>query len=153
MGHSTQTSALQRFLQAQTNGTYETALQELQQGQKRSHWMWFIFPQINGIGYSATSRRYAISDLTEAKQYLQHSILGPRLIECMTAVNSLEGLTAHQIFGSPDDMKLHACATLFSLTSDDTETFNNVLKKYFQCMLHQQTMQILRSDSESSTFS
>ncbi len=121
---------LNRFLRAQARD-YAIALSELKSGHKRSHWMWYIFPQFEGLGFSLTSRRYAIKSLAEAKAYLEHPVLGPRPIECAEAVLSVEGRSAHQIFGSPDDMKLKSCATLFTLVSSKGSAFDRLLDKYF----------------------
>ena len=107
---------LNRFVQAQEND-YERALSEVRQGRKRSHWMWYIFPQFDGLGFSQTSKRYAIKSVAEAKAYLSHPVLGPRLLECFEAALSVEGQSAYEIFGSPDDMKLKSCATLFASVS------------------------------------
>src|SRR5690606_32469359 len=96
---------------------YAQALAEIRSGRKRSHWMWYVFPQIAGLGMSPTSRHYAIKSLDEAKAYLAHPVLGPRLAECAEALMAVENRSAHQIFGSPDDMKLQSCATLFALTA------------------------------------
>src|ERR1700760_1531802 len=105
---------LQRFVDAQDDdGTYESALRELRDGRKRSHWMWFIFPQIAGLGQSPTSRRYAISSLEEARAYVAHPVLGPRLIECATVVRDLPGRSADEIFGGIDAIKLRSSMTLF----------------------------------------
>src|SRR5918996_469828 len=93
---------LQRFVQAQ-QGEFDRALAEIQSGRKRSHWMWYIFPQIDGLGFSAMSKRYAIKSLDEARAYLEHPLLGRRLMECAEAVLALEGKSAHDVFGSPDD--------------------------------------------------
>src|SRR5438034_9503126 len=103
---------LQRFVRAQEHD-YEEALSEIRSGRKRSHWMWYIFPQFDGLGISATSRKYAIKSVAEAEAYLGHPILGPRLLACCEAALRVEGRSAHEIFGSPDEMKLRSCATLF----------------------------------------
>jgi uncharacterized protein (DUF1810 family) len=122
---------LQRFLQAQ-EGVYETARAELTAGEKRSHWMWFVFPQIAGLGFSSMAQRYAISGLDEARAYLAHPVLGPRLRECTTLVNAVQGRSLGQIFGSPDDMKFHSSVTLFARAADDPNgDFKAALKKYF----------------------
>src|SRR5262245_23716868 len=105
---------LSRFVEAQRS-TYERALAEVRSGRKRSHWMWYVFPQLAGLGRSAMSERYAIASLAEAAAYLRHPVLGLRLLECTTAVLELDGRSAHDIFGSPDDSKLRSCATLFAL--------------------------------------
>ncbi|MCE9562264.1 MAG: DUF1810 family protein [Planctomycetes bacterium] len=102
---------LSRFVQAQEDD-YEQALSEIRSGRKRSHWMWYVFPQYDGLGFSPTTKRYAIKSVAEAKAYLNHPVLGPRLMECAEAVVRVEGHSASEIFGSPDDMKLQSCATL-----------------------------------------
>jgi len=121
---------LSRFLEAQA-GSYEQALRELRAGRKLSHWMWFVFPQFEGLGPSAMSRRYAIRSLAEARAYLDHPVLGLRLRECTAAVNRLEGRSIHEIFGSPDDMKFRSSMTLFELASDPGSVFASALGKYF----------------------
>jgi uncharacterized protein (DUF1810 family) len=108
---------LQRFVDAQA-GVFETALAELTAGRKRSHWMWFIFPQLRGLGASAMARRYAISDLEEARAYLAHPLLGPRLRASVEAVNQVAARSAHEIFGSPDDLKFRSSMTLFAAAQD-----------------------------------
>jgi uncharacterized protein (DUF1810 family) len=120
---------LQRFIDAQ-NGVYDEALAELRAGAKRSHWMWFIFPQVAGLGFSAMARRYAIASRLEAQAYLAHPILGPRLIACTRAVCRIEGRSAHQIFGSPDDLKFRSSMTLFAAIAEDG-FFAEALQKYF----------------------
>ena len=111
--------------------TYQTALAEVRSGRKRSHWMWYVFPQIAGLGFSETSRRYAIRDTAEARAYLEHPLLGPRLIECFEAALSVDGRTAHEIFGSPDDLKFRSCATLFACVAAPGSVFQRALDKYF----------------------
>ncbi len=121
---------LQRFLDAQAD-TYAQARAELAAGQKRSHWMWFIFPQIAGLGSSPTAQRYAIADLPEARAFLQHPILGPRLVECTTLVNQSPNPVA-QIFGYPDDLKFHSSVTLFAQAAAETpNAFTEALTKHF----------------------
>ena len=122
---------LNRFLQAQ-EGVYEGALSEIENGRKRSHWMWFIFPQFEGLGSSAMSKRYAIKSVAEARAYLGHSVLGARLRTCSEALLRLKGLSAKQIFGFPDDRKLRSCATLFASVSHPGSVFHRLLEKYFQ---------------------
>jgi uncharacterized protein (DUF1810 family) len=122
---------LTRFVLAQ-EADYETALSEIRSGRKRSHWMWYIFPQYEGLGQSAMSRRYAIRSRAEAEAYLLHPVLGPRLIECAEAVVGVEGRSAAEIFGSPDDMKLRSCATLFACVSPPGSVFHRLLDKYFR---------------------
>ena len=123
---------LSRFLEAQdSGGTYQRALAELQAGSKQSHWMWFIFPQIAGLGQSATSRKYAISSLQEARAYLHHPDLGSRLLECFRAVGAVNDRSAEQIFGGIDARKLHSSSTLFLRAAPDEPAFRQVLDKYF----------------------
>jgi uncharacterized protein (DUF1810 family) len=121
---------IERFVRAQER-TYPTALAEVRSGRKRSHWMWYVFPQIAGLGFSETSRRYAIRDTAEARAYLEHPLLGPRLIECFEAALSVDGRTAHEIFGSPDDLKFRSCATLFACVAPSGSVFQRALEKYF----------------------
>ncbi|MFI7601970.1 DUF1810 domain-containing protein [Actinoplanes sp. NPDC049681] len=121
---------LDRFVAAQ-DGIYERALAELTAGSKRSHWMWFVFPQIAGLGSSPTARTYAIRDLAEARAYLAHPVLGPRLAECARALLAVEGRTAGQILGYPDDLKLRSSMTLFARAADDPAPFQAVLDKYY----------------------
>ena len=121
---------LQRFVRAQ-EGTYERALSELKNGQKQSHWMWYVFPQFEGLGFSRTSQRYAIKSLAEARAYLAHQVLGPRLVECATVLSRVEDLTANDILGFPDDLKLRSCATLFAHVSANDSVFHRLLDKYF----------------------
>lgn len=110
---------------------YERALTELRGGHKQSHWMWFVFPQIAGLGHSAMSRRYAISSLDEAIAYVEHPLLGPRLIECAGIVAATRDRSAEQIFGSVDATKLHSCMTLFSLAAPAEPVFARVLERCF----------------------
>jgi len=124
------TNDLTRFIDAQQND-YENALSEIRAGRKRSHWMWYIFPQIGGLGFSEMSRRYAIKDLQEAKEYLRHPVLGRRLKEISSVLLNLQENNATQIFGTPDDMKLRSSMTLFASVSDADEVFEKVLDKYF----------------------
>jgi uncharacterized protein (DUF1810 family) len=133
---------LGRFVQAQEDD-YEHALSEIASGRKRTHWMWYIFPQIDGLALSATSRRYAIKSLDEARAYLDHPILGPRLLECAEAVVGLEGRTAREIFGSPDDLKLRSCATLFASVSPPGSVFDRLLTKYYQGRRDDKTLHLL----------
>ena len=121
---------LGRFVEAQ-RGDYERALAQIRGGRKRSHWMWYIFPQYDGLGSSATSKRYAIKSLAEAEAYLRHPVLGPRLVECAEAVLGVEGRTATEIFGDPDDAKLRSCATLFARVSPPGSVFERLLQRYF----------------------
>lgn len=135
---------LGRFLQAQDD--YEQALSEIASGRKRSHWMWYIFPQVDGLGFSSTARHYAIKSLDEARAYLDHPILGPRLLECAEAVVRVEGRSAHQIFGSPDDLKLRSSATLFACASPAGSVFDRLLAKYYQGRRDDRTLQLLGID-------
>jgi len=121
---------LERFVDAQRE-TYDRALVEIRAGQKQSHWMWFVFPQLAGLGSSAMAERYAIASADEARAYLAHPILGPRLVECATAVLAVRGHSAHDIFGSPDDVKLRSSATLFAHVSPAGSVFHRVLDQYF----------------------
>ena len=121
---------LARFVRAQ-DGVYEKALAEMRQGQKRTHWMWFIFPQLEGLGSSPTAQRYAIRSADEARAYLAHPVLGARLLECVQALLALQDATAAEVFGFPDDMKLRSCATLFGTISPDRSVFPQMLAKYF----------------------
>jgi uncharacterized protein (DUF1810 family) len=120
---------LQRFVDAQ-NPRFESVRAELRSGRKTSHWMWFIFPQIKGLGHSPLARKFAISSREEADAYLRHSILGPRLRECTQIVNLIEGRSIEQIFGSPDDLKFRSCMTLFAHATADNQLFMDALQKY-----------------------
>jgi uncharacterized protein (DUF1810 family) len=123
---------LERFIRAQDRGgTYQRAVAELRNGRKTSHWMWFIFPQIAGLGRSAMAQAYAISDLSEAQAYLAHPVLGPRLIECAEIVVSHQGLSAQQIFGGIDAIKLRSSMTLFARADPDQAIFQQVIEQYF----------------------
>jgi uncharacterized protein (DUF1810 family) len=119
-----------RFVQAQ-DAVYERVRRELREGRKRGHWMWFVFPQLSGLGFSAMAQRYAIATLGEAAAYLEHPILGPRLIECSELVNQVEGRTVNEIFGTPDDLKFHSSMTLFASIPDAPPAFDAALAKYF----------------------
>jgi uncharacterized protein (DUF1810 family) len=123
---------LERFVAAQNaGGSYERALGELKRGRKTSHWMWFVFPQMAGLGSSEMSRRYAIASLAEARAYLQHPLLGPRLIECARTVADSDASTAQQIFGGIDTQKLQSSMTLFKRADPDQPAFQQVLDRYF----------------------
>jgi uncharacterized protein (DUF1810 family) len=123
---------LQRFVAAQDAGrTYDHAAAELRAGRKTSHWMWFVFPQIAGLGYSPTAQLYAITSLDEARAYLAHPVLGARLINCATILTSLTGRTAEQIFGEVDALKLRSSVTLFMHAARSEPVFGQVLDQYF----------------------
>lgn len=122
---------LQRFVSAQARD-YNTAREELRNGRKRTHWIWYIFPQIDGLGHSPTSKHYAIKSKQEAQQYLDHPLLGARLLECVNILLQLEGRSASEIFGSPDEMKLKSSMTLFAAVQSLEPAFARVLDKYFQ---------------------
>ena len=134
---------LSRFIEAQ-EGVFERALGEIRSGRKASHWMWFIFPQIDGLGASAMAQRYAIRDLAEAEAYIRHRVLGPRLIECAEAALAVEGKSATEIFGYPDDLKLRSCATLFAHVSPPGSVFERLLAKYFRGGPDDRTIRLLR---------
>jgi uncharacterized protein (DUF1810 family) len=121
---------LERFVEAQ-KGVYEQATRELRAGRKRSHWIWFIFPQITGLGHSEMSRHYAISSLAEAEAYLKHPVLGPRLRECTQLVVDVEGRSIDEILGDPDDLKFRSSMTLFAHAGPDERVFRQALQKYF----------------------
>ncbi|VTZ49295.1 Calpastatin [Methylocella tundrae] len=133
---------LQRFVEAQ-NSVFEDVCSELEEGRKKTHWMWFIFPQIAGLGHSPMAQRYAISGRAEAEAYVRHPVLGPRLRRCTHLVNRAIGRSINQIFGSPDDMKFHSSMTLFARTADDSQIFRDALQKYFAGELDQATLQRL----------
>lgn len=133
---------LDRFVQAQ-EADYEQALQEIRNGRKQSHWMWYIFPQIDGLGFSAMSQRYSIKSLAEAEAYLRHPVFGPRLVQIAEAAIAVQGRSAYEVFGSPDDMKLKSCATLFACASPAGSVFHQLLDKYFQGERDAATLQIL----------
>jgi len=133
---------LDRFIQAQ-NRDYERALSEVRAGRKRTHWMWYIFPQFAGLGRSPTSRRYAISGIEEARAYLAHPVLGVRLAECAGAVLGVEGRSAVDIFGSPDDMKLRSCASLFAQVSPGGSVFHLLLERFFDGEPDSETLRLL----------
>ena len=133
---------LNRFVHAQEDN-YEQALAEMRSGKKRTHWMWYIFPQLDGLAFSATSKHYSIKSIEEAKAYLDHPLLGPRLLECAEAVLHIEGRAAIEIFGSPDDMKLRSCATLFAYVLSPGSVFDRVLEKYYRGERDEKTLQLL----------
>ncbi len=133
---------LQRFVTAQ-NPVFDRVLIELRQGHKQSHWMWFVFPQLQGLGRSVMAARYAIPSLRYAKAYIRHPVLGPRLRQCTRLVIAVEGRSIHQIFGSPDDLKFHSSMTLFAHATEDKELFTEALKKYFDARFDAATLERL----------
>jgi uncharacterized protein (DUF1810 family) len=133
---------LERFVQAQARN-YDQALGEIRRGRKQSHWMWYVFPQLAGLGLSATARRYAIASLDEAKAYLCHPLLGPRLLECAQALLALERRSAHEIFGWPDELKLRSSVTLFALAAPPGSVFARVLDAYFDGERDAKTLRLL----------
>jgi len=136
---------LQRFVDAQA-AVIDGVLGELRDGRKRSHWMWFVFPQLAGLGRSETARRYAISSLDEARAYLAHPLLGARLRQCSALVLAVQGRTIAEIFGAPDDLKFHSSMTLF-LAADSSQTiFSECLHKYFNGRTDEGTLSLLQSD-------
>lgn len=141
---------LQRFMDAQ-QGSYTGALAELRGGRKRTHWMWYIFPQIDGLGYSSISKRYAIKSSAEARHYLDHPILGTRLVECVEAVLAVRGRSAAEIFGSPDDLKLRSSMTLFASVAPPDSVFARVLDRYFQGQPDSRTLDILGSSATAGS--
>ncbi len=122
---------LTRFVVAQAP-VYDTVVEELRGGRKRGHWMWFVFPQLRGLGSSPTAVHYGISSLQEARAYLGHELLGPRLHECTQLVNQVHGRSISEIFGSPDDLKLRSSMTLFALATDDRQDFTTLLDNYYR---------------------
>jgi uncharacterized protein (DUF1810 family) len=139
---------LRRFVRAQEHD-YEQALSEIRSGQKRTHWMWYIFPQLDGLAFSSTSKHYSIKSVEEARAYLGHPVLGPRLLECAEAVLRVEGRSAQEIFGSPDDLKLRSCATLFACVLPPGSVFDRLLEKYYPDGRDGKTLRLLGSARES----
>jgi uncharacterized protein (DUF1810 family) len=135
-------NSLQRFLSAQDR-SYAAALQEIQRGRKTSHWMWYVFPQLQGLGLSETARYYAIKDAAEAQAYLQHPVLGKRLMEISEALLQLPGNDAYAIFGSPDDLKLRSSMTLFAALPGASPVFQQVLDKYYNGRKDEKTVALL----------
>jgi uncharacterized protein (DUF1810 family) len=133
---------LSRFVEAQAP-VFGDVCQELANGLKRTHWMWFIFPQLRGLGRSSTAQYYGIESLDEARAYLRHPVLGPRLLQATELVNNVSGRSAHQIFGSPDDMKFHSCVTLFSRADPTQPAFTAALDKYFDGVSDSRTIERL----------
>jgi uncharacterized protein (DUF1810 family) len=133
---------LNRFVQAQEDD-YEQALSEIMDGRKRTHWMWYIFPQIDGLAFSPASKRFSIKSVEEAKAYLDHPVLGPRLLACAEAVVGVEGRSAKEIFGSPDDLKLRSSATLFASVLPPGSVFDRLLAKYYAGVRDRKTLHLL----------
>jgi|SRR3954471_13328954 uncharacterized protein (DUF1810 family) len=133
---------LHRFIEAQ-NGIYEQALAELKAGRKRSHWMWFIFPQIAGLGTSSMAEKYAIRSAEEASSYLADPILGSRLLRCVEAILSIDARSAHDIMGSPDDLKLRSSMTLFAAVSDHGSPFHKAIDHFYDGKFDERTISIL----------
>jgi uncharacterized protein (DUF1810 family) len=133
---------LQRFVDAQTP-VFEQVISELRRGFKRTHWIWFIFPQIAGLGHSQMTKKFSLSSLAEAQAYIKHPLLGPRLRECTRLVNQVEGRSIQQIFGYPDDLKFRSSMTLFAQATPDNALFQEALQKYFNGELDSQTVERL----------
>jgi uncharacterized protein (DUF1810 family) len=133
---------LERYIKAQAP-VYARALAELKRGEKQSHWMWFIFPQIAGLGRSSMSQTYAIQSLEEARDYLAHPVLGARMRECCQVLLALDGKTAHEIFRQPDDLKFRSSMTLFAQAAPEEPLFHNLLKKYFGGKADAATLELL----------
>ena len=133
---------LERYIKAQAP-VYARALAELKRGEKQSHWMWFIFPQIAGLGRSSMSQTYAIQSLEEARDYLAHPVLGARMRECCHVLLALDGKTAHEIFRQPDDLKFRSSMTLFAQAAPEEPLFHNLLKKYFGGKADAATLELL----------
>ncbi|MGZ4959193.1 MAG: DUF1810 domain-containing protein [Methylomonas sp.] len=139
---------LSRFLEAQEL-MYETALSELKNGRKRSHWMWFVFPQIDGLGSSSTAKRYAIKSIAEARAYLNHPVLGARLTECTKTLLCIKGLSASDIFGYPDDLKFCSSMTLFEQVTSKDSVFSRALGQYCGGKRDEKTLKIIGATPEA----
>ena len=135
--------ALNRFLSAQ-QPIYPQVLKEIRNAKKTTHWMWFIFPQIQGLGHSSTAKYYSIKSIEEAKEYIAHPVLGTRLIECSMIIFHIDNKSAHDIFGYPDDMKLRSCMTLFNFVAPEQKVFTDVLQKYFAGEADEKTIAIFK---------
>jgi uncharacterized protein (DUF1810 family) len=140
----TEPLTLQRFVSAQRS-IYPQVLEELSDGAKRSHWMWYIFPQVRGLGVNEMSRFYSLENLQEARDYLAHPLLGARLRECCEIVLGLKNKTANQIFGSPDDLKFRSCLTLFALAAPKEAVFKKLLDKYYKGFLDPKSIELLKA--------
>ncbi len=135
-------AGLERFVKAQAYD-YDTALREIRGGRKRSHWMWYIFPQLQGLGFSSTAQYYGIRDLEEAKDYMEHPVLGARLVEISEALLALETSDPSAVMGYPDDLKLRSCMTLFELAAPEQPVFARVLEKYYSGRRDRRTLELL----------
>lgn len=140
---------LNRFLKAQ-EADYEQALSEIKSGRKSSHWMWYILPQLDGLAFSSTSKHYSIKSIQEAQAYLNHPILGARLLECAQAVIEVEGRSVAEMFGYPDDLKLKSCATLFASVAPAGSVFDRILEKYYQGRRDDKTLHLLEKLKEKT---
>jgi uncharacterized protein (DUF1810 family) len=140
---------LQRFVEAQ-EGVIESVLAELRQGRKTSHWMWFIFPQLRGLGFSSTAQFYGIASLAEARSYLDHPLLGPRLVECTLIVTSIEDHSLRQVFGTPDDLKFRSSMTLFAQAASQNAIFLEALNKFCGGIFDPATMDRLGANRDQS---
>ena len=134
---------LVRFVVAQEH-TFDTALEEVRNGKKESHWMWFIFPQIIGLGESDTALYYSLTDIGEAKLYLEHQVLGPRLVKITNELLALDTDDPVSVFGELDSLKLNSCMTLFDVVSDDNDVFNQVIEKFYDGEKDQKTLQLIK---------
>jgi uncharacterized protein (DUF1810 family) len=141
---------LNRFVEAQEDD-YERALSEIVGGRKRTHWMWYIFPQIDGLGSSSISKRFSIKGVEEVRAYLDHPVLGPRLLRCAEAVVAIKGRSATEIFGSPDDLKLKSCATLFAFVLPPGSVFDRLLAKYYAGARDEKTLHLLDAAATRGT--
>ena len=133
---------LRRFVEAQSP-VHDLALAEIRSGRKTSHWMWYVFPQYDGLGRSSIARSYAIKSIAEATAYLRHDVLGPRLVECAESLLATKGRSAHEIFDSPDDMKLRSCATLFARVSPAGSAFHRLLDRFFGGEADSRTLELI----------
>jgi uncharacterized protein (DUF1810 family) len=150
MGSAEDRYDLDRFVRAQESD-FEQAMAEIKAGEKLTHWMWYIFPQIDGLAFSSTSKYYAIKSLDEARAYLAHPILGPRLLDCAEAVVAVEGRAVTEIFGFPDNLKLRSCATLFACVSPPGSVFERLLVKYYGGVRDWKTLRLLGMDPGAGT--
>jgi uncharacterized protein (DUF1810 family) len=138
---------LDRFVRAQESD-FTHAIAEIRSGRKRTHWMWYIFPQLDGLGFSQTARRYGIRGLEEARAYLGHPVLGPRLVACAEAVLAVQGRSAREIFGTPDDLKLCSCATLFAQVSPEGSVFHRLIEVFYKGVADARTLTLLGQSAD-----